>query len=194
MIPNAKSFFIYLFLCLIFLNIVISKRNYNLLISDTKCTSNPEFVATYSCTLEKSSNFPKSNIEFQMKKGIKEYRVDFLVSIHKSNKQKSTIFKAANIDGCTLLQQEFNEPIVKMFQKVLLDPNNTIPRTCPVPSDYHYQMQNIVLDQEFLPAILPEVGFVIEIISKEKKTIFFSVEITGKINYFNKKSNKGRKH
>ncbi|XP_055854002.1 uncharacterized protein LOC129917844 [Episyrphus balteatus] len=184
MIPNKKLLRISLILVFIYMNFSLAKRNYVLLLTSIKCTGNYDYVSNYSCSFDKSSK--RQNLEFQMKKIVKDVRFDLLVLVKKSNNKRQTVYKGLDVEVCDFLHTNTTEPVLQMFKEILMDPKNIVPDYCSVTENDHMKLSNIVWNPEFLPIFLPEVEFVVYIIGKDLKTIFFNGELMGKVSRIRK--------
>ncbi|XP_055854093.1 uncharacterized protein LOC129917906 [Episyrphus balteatus] len=126
-----------------------------------------------------------------MKKKVKHLQFDFMVFAKRPvTNNKDILFKAVDVEACNFLKEDTAEtPILQMFKKVLQDPKNVVPDFCAVTANDHMKLTNIVLDAEFLPAVVPDVEFIVEIIGKDSKIVFFNGELLGKVSH-DKKVNK----
>ncbi|XP_055856147.1 uncharacterized protein LOC129919316 [Episyrphus balteatus] len=161
----------------------LGARNFKIQLTDTKCTHKPKYASSVSCSLSEPAPSTGTSYYLQMKRQVKDFRMDVMMFVERS-KKFFLLFKAADIDVCKEFHSNVTIMYLQLIKNITLDAGSW--PHCPVPENYFYKFENMTPNAEYLPSYLPQVGFKFVIDLKDKKEVFMDLSIFGKIVY-NKK-------
>ncbi|XP_055856159.1 uncharacterized protein LOC129919326 [Episyrphus balteatus] len=178
---------------LLFLSNSFAQHNLNLIFDDIKCSADTkDYIKFFTCSIDKSPEFPVLNVDFQMKKEVQEFRVNFAVYASTRTKKKFTAFKVEGVNYCDLQEKE---TVIAPIAKTLYDMikrAGTLPGRCPIAADFHYSFNNISVNQDLLPSYFPKVNVKIVLSYHNKKQRFFTITTLGRVTN-NKMEGKNRR-
>ncbi|XP_055923446.1 uncharacterized protein LOC129953925 [Eupeodes corollae] len=156
------------------------KRGFDIYLNEVNCTSNPKFVHTSVCFIDKAQyKQGRLFLDFLIIDDIPKFSISLEIFIIRSANEKFSLINLKNYDGCAFLGEKSETNLVNIYKEILAKAGE-LP-ICPLSKDLKLSFKNLGIDADKFPPYLPDANFSAVAEFKVNNEFCYLVQLDGSV-------------